>query len=110
MNVDTIELCLFGHLRRYVAEPPARSGVAIQLPIVGQETVGQILDDLGIEPTEVGNLFINGRLLPRSIYPITLGYPLAALAPLSPEGYLDSPIRPGDRLGIFPRNMSSVVV
>ena len=110
MNVSNIELRLFGHLRRYAAEQPARSGMAIHLPGDGQETVGQILARLGIEPAEVGNLFINGRLLPRSVYPITLGYPLAAGTPLSPEGYLDTPIRPGDRLGIFPRNMSSVVV
>lgn len=110
MKVSNIELRLFGNLRRYAAGQAERSGVAIHLPGEGQETVGQILTRLDIDPAEVGNLFINGRLLPRSVYPITLGYPLAARAPLSGEAYLDTPVRPGDRLGIFPRNMSSVVV
>jgi hypothetical protein len=65
---------------------------------------------LGIEPDTIGNIFINGRLLPRSAYPITLGYALAADRPLILEEYLRSPVETGDRVGIFPRKMSSVVV
>jgi hypothetical protein len=74
------------------------------------ETLGQVLAELGIKLDEVSNVFLNGRLLPRSTYPITLGYPLAAQAPLSPEGCLSTPVHPGDRLGIFPHNMGVVVV
>jgi hypothetical protein len=72
--------------------------------------LGQVLDQVGIDPGEVSNVFVNGRLLPRSVYPITLGYQLAADGPLTPEGYLSVPLKSGDRVGIFPRKMASVVV
>ncbi len=105
-----IEVRLFGHLRRYVPGSTPVSDTVLYLPVDSARTVGQVFTQVGIEPTEVGNVFINGRLLPRSLYPITLGYPLAAEGPLTPEKYLDAPVRPGDRVGIFPRNMSAVVV
>jgi len=105
-----IEVRLFGDLRRYAPDPAAASGVAVHLPAGGDETVGQVLAQVGIEPEEIGNVFVNGRLLPRSVYPITLGYQLAADGPLSQEGFLSAPVQPGDRVGIFPRKMSSVVV
>jgi len=73
-------------------------------------TVGQMLSWLDIDPEKVGNLFLNGRLLPRSTYPILLGYPLAAERVLARDEYLDAAVQEGDRVGIFPRNMSSVVV
>lgn len=82
----------------------------MQLAMGEQETVGQVLARMGIGLEDVGNIFLNGRLLPRSVYPITLGYQLAAPGPLAPEEYLGISVQPGDRLGIFPRNMASVVV
>jgi hypothetical protein len=69
-----------------------------------------VLSRIGVDAEEVGNVFVNGRLLPRSVYPITLGYQLAADGPLDLESYLRAPVRSGDRLGIFPRKMSLVVV
>lgn len=105
-----IEVRLFGDLRRYAGDSVLPSGVAVHLSADGGRTVAQVLTQLGIEPHEVGNIFINGRLLPRSAYPVTLGYPLAVPVPLSPEGFLSAPVRSGDRLGIFPTNMGAVVV
>jgi molybdopterin converting factor small subunit len=105
-----IEVRLFGHLRSRAGEGTSFSGMAVRLPLGDQETVGQVLDRLGIAADEIGNLFLNGRLLPRSVYPLTLGYPLATPAPLSMEECFDTPLQPGDRLGVFPRNMGLVVV
>lgn len=105
-----IEVHLFGSLRQYATNPAPTSGTVVNLPVRERETLGQVLAQMGIDLTEVSNVFLNGRLLPRSVYPITLGYPLAANNPLSPEGYLSTPVRAGDRLGIFPRNMGLVVV
>lgn len=105
-----IEVRLFGDLRRYTGDPTLPSGAVIYLPADREKTVAQVLGHLGIEPQEVGNIFVNGRLLPRSAYPITLGYPLAAPTPLSPGAYLSASVRSGDRLGIFPTNMGVVVV
>jgi hypothetical protein len=82
----------------------------MQLPLGDAQTVGQVLAQFGIDLNEVSNVFLNGRLLPRSVYAMTLGYPLAAETALSAEGVLHVPVGPGDRLGIFPRNMGTVVV
>ncbi|MFN2292750.1 MAG: hypothetical protein ACK2UC_16275 [Anaerolineae bacterium] len=103
-----IEVRLFGDLRHYADEPGAPSGVALQLG--DAHSVGQVLAQIGIPMEEVGNLFLNGQLLPRSVYPITLGYPLASSTPLSAAKLLDAALKPGDRLGVFPIKMSLVVV
>jgi molybdopterin converting factor small subunit len=105
-----IEVRLFGTLRHYASESKATHETVIHLPADGGETVGQILAQVGIDLSQIGNVFLNGRLLPRSNYPILLGYPLAAESPLSPDGYRNTPVQAGDRLGIFPRNMGAVVV
>jgi hypothetical protein len=105
-----IEVRLFGYLRRYATATLPQPGTVMHLPLAAGSTVGQVLAQLGIDLSEVSNIFVNGRLLPRSAYPITLGYPLAAPQPLSPDEYLTVPVQAGDRVGIFPRNMGAVVV
>jgi hypothetical protein len=105
-----VEVRLFGDLRRYVKGSRPATDTVLHLPMGEANTVGQVFARVGIDPAEVGNVFINGRLLPRSTYPITLGYRLVTEGPLTPERYLGTPIRTGDRVGIFPRNMSAVVV
>ena len=104
-----IEVRLFGELRRYSANKQP-SGTAIYLPADTGDTVGQILEHFGIGPEAVGNVFLNGRLVPRSVYPITLGYPLTSPVPLSPDAFWNTSVRSGDRLGLFPHTMSAVVV
>ena len=104
-----IEVRLFGELRHHAASRQP-SGTPIYLPAAKGETVGQLLAHFGIEPEAVGNVFLNGRLMPRSVYPITLGYPLTSPVPLSPESYWNTPVQSGDRLGLFPCTMSVVVV
>jgi molybdopterin converting factor small subunit len=105
-----IEVRLFGNLRHHAADSAAGPETVLYLPVDKSETLGQALAQIGIHLDEVGNLFLNGRLLPRSRYPILLGYPLAAESPLSQDRCLDTPLKAGDRLGIFPRNMGVVVV
>jgi molybdopterin converting factor small subunit len=105
-----IEVRLFGNLRQHAAGSTTGPETVLHLPVDKAGTVGQVLALMGIDLDEVGNLFVNGRLLPRSRYPILLGYPLTAESPLSPDRYLDTPLKAGDRLGIFPRNMAVVVV
>ena len=104
-----IEVRLFGQFRQYYAgNQPA--GTPIFLPTNTGETVGQIFAHFGIAPEAVGNVFLNGRLMPRSVYPITLGYQLTSQVPLSSDAYWSTRVRSGDRLGLFPRTMSAVVV
>ncbi|NIV40187.1 MAG: hypothetical protein GWN58_65530 [Anaerolineae bacterium] len=104
-----IEVRLFGDFRQhYASKQPA--GTAVYLPANTGETVGQILAHFGIDPELVGNIFLNGRLMPRSVYPIMLGYQLTSQVPLSDDDFWSTGVQPGDRLGLFPRRMSSVVV
>lgn len=105
-----IEIRLFGNLRRYVQGTRSASDTIVYLPAAETSTVGQVLARIGIDPAEVSHVFVNGRLLPRAAYPITLGYPLAAGQPLTPEGHWGTAVQEGDRVGIFPRNMGVVVV
>lgn len=115
-----IEVRLFGELRRYAGDPVAGygavpSGVAVGVPAGEASTVGQVLTFLGIGPAEVGNLFLNGRVLPwltqaRSDQAVYLGYPRPASAPLSPQASLDVAVEDRDRLGIFSRKMGLLVV
>ena len=104
-----IEVRLFGEFRQYYAGNQP-SGTAIYLPANAGETVGQVLAHFGIAPEAVGNVFLNGRLMPRSVYPITLGYQLTSHVPLAPDAFLSTGVRSGDRLGLFPRTISAVVV
>jgi hypothetical protein len=83
-----IEVHLYGQLRRAAAQ----SGVhRPSVTWVGMEegTVARVLEVLGLDRAEVGNVFINGR------------YTYAAL---------DLTVRSGDRLGIFPTTMRMLYV
>jgi sulfur carrier protein ThiS len=104
-----IEVRLFGELRHHDARSQL-SGTAIDLPADTEKTLGEILADFGIEPEAVGNVFVNGRLVPRSVYPITLGYPLTSQVPVESDAFWNTVVGSGDRLGLFPRTMSAVVV
>ena len=104
-----IEVRLFGDLSRRVASESA-PGTPVYLQANGDDNVGTVLTQLQVAPESVGNIFLNGRLFPRSAYPISLGYPLVAGQPLSPQQYLLVPVKSGDRVGIFPTIMCSVVV
>jgi hypothetical protein len=105
-----IEIRLFGNLRRYAPDARPASDTILYLPARDTATVGQVLARIGIDPAEVSHVFLNGRLLPRSAYPITLGYPLVANRPLTAESHWNMPVQAGDRVGIFPCNMGVVVV
>ena len=105
-----IEVHLYGSLRRHVENSSGSSETVLHLPADGENTVGQVFEQVGIEAAEVSHVFLNGRLLPRAIYPILLGYQLASDAPLPDDQHLAVPVQAGDRLGIFPRKMGVVVV
>jgi hypothetical protein len=105
-----IEVRLFGNLRRYAADSASAPVAVMQLPLSNSKTLGQVLAQLGIDANELGNIFLNGRMLPRSAYAVYMGYQMTSGTPLNLKGCLDTSLQAGDRLGIFPRIMSSVVV
>ena len=106
-----IELHLYGDLRRYAQEKTAGGQSVVQLPIGSGDTVGGVLREAGIDPTEVGQIFLNGRLLnTRCSMAFWLGYQSAKERVPIGGSYLDAPVRSGDRLGVFPTNMAMLVV
>ncbi|NIO67581.1 MAG: hypothetical protein GTN71_00580 [Anaerolineae bacterium] len=106
-----IELHLYGDLRRYAQKKTASGQSVVQLSIGNGETVGSVLREVGMDPTEVGQIFLNGKLLnTRCSMSFWLGYQSAKeLVPVG-GSYLDAPVRSGDRLGVFPTNMAMLVV
>lgn len=105
-----IELYLYGNLR-HAAGGASGERQAFELPDTETQTVGDLLRSLDIDPAEVGSLFLNGRLLhTRCSMALWLGYRQVEGCVPTTNSYDNVPIRPGDRLGIFPRNMSMLVV
>ena len=105
-----IEVRLFGGLHNQARGSISAPGAPVQLATGEGETLGQVLHRLGITPEEISNVFLNGRLLPRSTYPMALGYLMAADSTLSPEECWAMPVQPGDRVGIFSRKTGLVIV
>lgn len=106
-----IELHLYGDLRSHVQEKTTSGQSVVQLPISDGETVGSVLREVGIDPADVGQIFVNGKLLNThcSMAP-WLGYQSARERIPIGGAYLDAPVHSGDRLGVFPAKMAMLVV
>jgi len=106
-----IEVHLYGDLRRYPHERRTSDQSAIQLPVRHADTVGGALHRLGIDPKQVGQVFLNSKLLySRCSMAPWLGYQSVHERVPIGQSYLDAPIHSGDRLGVFPTNMAMLVV
>jgi hypothetical protein len=102
-----MEIHLYGSLRRYAPDPrPDRESVVRLEPRPG-ETVGTALERLGIQSADVYHVFLNGALLStrNSMAPWLRYQGTSARA----RG-LGTPVRSGDRLGLFARDMALLVV
>lgn len=106
-----VEIHLYGELRRHSDQPRGNRDSVVALPVRGAPTVGQVLAEAGIEPEEVAQIFLNGRLLKAgsSMAP-WLGYQTARDRLPASGKHLDTPVRSGDRLGLFPPRMAMLVV
>ena len=78
-----IEVHLYGKLRRFAEDPDPTSDTIVRVPVTEGDTIGRILERIGISLEEVGsNVFLNGEY-----------------------SGLNRPVNPGDRLGVFPDDM-----
>jgi hypothetical protein len=102
-----IEIHLYGRLRRHAPQSrPDRESVVRLAPRPG-ETVGEALARAGIEPEEIHHLFLNGALLStRNTMAPWLDY----RQPERPAQGLETPVEPGDRLGLFSHDMPLLVI
>ena len=106
-----IELHLYGDLCRYAQERTASGQSVVQLSIGDDDTMGGVLREIGIDPAEVGQVFLNGKLLStRCSMAPWLGYQSARERVPTGGSYLDASVRSGDRLGVFPRRIAMLVV
>lgn len=106
-----LEIHLYGDLGRYGApSQPGQPGV-LRLPAGEPASLGQLLGQAGIAPEEVAQVFLNGQLLNTccSMAP-WLGYQIARERLPAAGNYLETLVRDGDRLGLFPLNMAMLVV
>ncbi|MBT9159946.1 MAG: hypothetical protein AAGB97_06830 [Dehalococcoidia bacterium] len=106
-----IEIHLYGELRRYMPDPrPDQESVARLAPTPG-ETIVTLLERLSILPDEIGQIFLNGALLStRNSMALWLGYQQARDGVPNRDMGLETPVRPGDRVGLFDRTMAMLVV
>jgi len=106
-----ISVHLYGELRQYGDQPRPDRDTVVKLAAAHNATVRTLLKQVGISPDDVAQIFLNGKLLKAgsSMAP-WLGYQLS-LDRLPADGdHLDAPVKSGDRLGLFPRNMAMLVV
>ena len=104
-----IEIRIFGKLRKKSGNPEVReTGLLKMIPEPG-ETMQSILDRAGISPQDIYTIFLNSKLVAaRSSMVRWLGYQQAGPDPLSWD--LDIKLASRDRIGIFGRDMSALVV
>jgi molybdopterin converting factor small subunit len=79
-----LEVRLYGKLRRCAEEQSVTSDSIVRVPVREGDTIGDVASRLGIAREELGrNIFLNGQL-----------------------SALSRKVRDGDRLGLFPDDMS----
>jgi hypothetical protein len=101
-----VEVHLYGSLRRYAANARRNRESVVRLVPRPGETVGTALERLGISPTEVYHVFLNGALVSSS----NSMAPWLEYQQVRGGTGLDTPVRSGDRLGLFARDMGLLVV
>ncbi len=103
------EIRLYGKLRSYASGRQPESGNVIQVNPVADETLETLLADLNIPVGEIYSIFINSKLLAaRSGMALWLGHQQVRTDPFDWD--LNVPVQPADRIGLFGRDMSALVV
>jgi hypothetical protein len=108
--MDTsVEIHLYGKLRRYAPDPRADHENVLRIALKAGDTVRAALERAGIAEEEVCHIFLNGALFSthNSMAP-WLGYRQAQANVHQRE--TDVALKPGDRLGIFGHDMAALVV
>ncbi|MDP3061683.1 MAG: hypothetical protein Q8O40_00510 [Chloroflexota bacterium] len=78
-----VEVHLYGKLRRLAGSQDTAGDSVARVPVQDGDSIADVLAHLGVPLAETSNLFLNGQLsLPTR------------------------PVQPGDRLGVFPNDMS----
>ena len=104
-----IEIRVFGKLRKFVKDIQAGSDNVIRLPLEPDETLDMLLARLEIPVDEIYSIFYNSRLLAaRSGMASMVGYQQVRGNPYDWD--LRVILNPSDRIGLFGRDMATLVV
>ncbi|MDY6874759.1 MAG: hypothetical protein SWK90_00925 [Chloroflexota bacterium] len=106
-----VKVHLYGDLRRYALDPrPDRESIVHLEPRL-EETVGTMLERIGISSSEIHHIFLNGALLStRNSMAPWLDYRQARGGAPNRDLGLDTPVRDNDRVGLFASDMGLLVV
>jgi hypothetical protein len=107
-----VEVHLYGSLRRYAPDSQPDRESVVRLEPQSGETVRTALERLGISPAEVYHIFLNGALLStrNSMAPWLEYQKVQGESEQTASQGLDTPVRSGDRLGLFARDMGLLVI
>jgi hypothetical protein len=104
-----VEIRLFGKLRRYAQDNQPDRGNFIRVSPGADETLGMLLSRLEIPVDEIYSIFFNSKLLAtRTGMASWIGYRQVRTDPF--DWNLNVAIQPADRIGLFGRDMSALVV
>ena len=106
-----VEIHLYGSLRRYAPDPrPDRESV-VHLEPQPEETMGTLLEQLGISSAEIYHIFLNGALLStRNSMAPWLGYQQVCGGAPNRDLGLDAPVQDSNRVGLFASDMGLLVI
>jgi len=104
-----VAIHLYGKLRRFAKESETGHGNVIKVAPKPDETLEQLLARVGIPLDEIYNIFFNSKLLAtRSAMAHWIRYQQVHENALVWE--LDIPVKAGDRVGLFGRDMAALVI
>ncbi len=104
-----VDIHLYGKLRSYGNNIQTGEGTIVKMDPKTGETIASLLARIGITEDEIYNIFFNARLLAtRSTMAHWLGYQQVRADPLDWD--LNVPVKSGDRIGLFGKDMAALVV
>ena len=104
-----VDIRVFGKLRRFVKASEARGDNLMRVGLQPEETLRQLLARLEIPVDEIYTIFLNSKLLAtRTLIAYRMGYQQAGENPL--DWKLEVALKEGDRVGLFGKDMSALVV
>ncbi len=104
-----VEIHLYGKLRPYAQKFEAGDCNVIKIAPQPEETLEQLLTRVGIPLGEIYNIFFNSKLLAtRSAMAYWMRYQQVHKDPL--EWNLNIPVKQGDRVGLFGKDMAALVI
>jgi len=107
--METVDIHLFGKLRRFVKEPEAGHDNLMRIAPQPEETLEQLLARLEIPLEDIYTIFLNSKLLAsRSLMAYRMGFQQVNEDPL--DWNLEIVVETGDRIGLFGRDMAALVV